>query len=90
MTVSIPKVPQPHPLAQLTADEIKQSANLVRRVTGDDIELIFKAITLKEPDKTLILEYLEAEHSGASALPHLDRFGFVVYYKKGGVCDDPP
>ncbi|EFX05222.1 copper amine oxidase [Grosmannia clavigera kw1407] len=67
-----------HPLADLTAEEVVQAANLIR-AQHPGAQLAFKAITLEEPDKALTLQYLEAEHAGRSVLPP-KRIAFAAYY----------
>lgn len=74
-----------HPLSQLTAEEIRHAARLIRNAWSEQVEIIYKSITLKEPDKSLVLEYLEAEHLHSVHRPTFDRESFIVYYKKGGV-----
>lgn len=72
-----------HPLADLTAEEVVRVANLVRALHPGS-QLTFKAITLEEPDKTLTVRYLEAEHAGRSA-PRPSRIAFAAYYIRGVV-----
>lgn len=72
-----------HPLSDLTADEVKHAARIVRQLHKDQ-ELVFKAITLEEPQKNLILKYFRAEEDG-SPLPTVPRQVFAAYYLKGTV-----
>lgn len=73
-----------HPLRDLTASEIKQAASLVRQLHRGQ-ELVFKAITLAEPQKDLVLQYFKAQENG-TALPAIPRIVFAAYYFKGTVC----
>ncbi|KAI9837753.1 MAG: hypothetical protein M1819_006687 [Sarea resinae] len=68
-----------HPLAPLTAAEIKEGARLTYSLYPSGTNLHFKAITLQEPEKREVVPFLEAEHSGKS-LPTIDRRAFVSYY----------
>ncbi len=72
-----------HPLADLTVDEIGRVRNLVQEKHPRTL-LSFKAITLEEPNKGLMLEYLEAEHAGKSA-PYPNRIAYCAYYFRGTV-----
>lgn len=72
-----------HPLVDLTAAEIRQAASLIRNLHGPR-ELVFKAITLDEPPKKLVLEYLEAVKYGRNA-PAIPRIAFAAYYLKSTV-----
>lgn len=73
-----------HPLLDLTADEIKLAADLVRKLHRVQ-SLVFKAITLEEPRKDLVLKYFKAQEDGSS-LPLVPRLAFVAYYLKSTVC----
>lgn len=72
-----------HPFSQLTPAEITQSAEIIRNLYPGT-ELIFKIITLEEPDKAQALKYLEAEHAVEASRPFVERRSFAAYYKKGG------
>ncbi|KAJ5108251.1 copper amine oxidase [Penicillium angulare] len=72
-----------HPFSQLTATEIQRSGQLVSQLFPG-ISLIFKSITLYEPDKEQALEYLEAEHAGNAMRPIVERRSILAYYEKGG------
>ncbi len=76
--------PRSHPLGPLTAEEITQSAGLVRACWPSSIECHFKVITLREPPKTELAPYLAAERAG-QAPGYIDRRAFVVYYFRGTV-----
>jgi primary-amine oxidase len=77
--------PTLHPFSQLTAPEIRQTSRIIAQLYPDGVALIFKTITLYEPDKTLALEYLKAEHENRVDRPAIDRQSFVAYYKKDEV-----
>src|SRR5690606_7682012 len=54
----------PHPLDQLTVDEV----NAARRIILDvrhPTQVVIRDISLQEPPKALLWPYLEAEHGGA-------------------------
>ncbi|KIW72758.1 hypothetical protein PV04_00933 [Phialophora macrospora] len=70
-----------HPLNDLTASEVKQAASLIRQLHRDQ-DLVFKAITLDEPQKDLVLSYFKAQESG-KPLPVVPRVVFAAYYFKG-------
>ena len=74
----------PHPLCPITASEIKNAAQLIRRLYPSKTEFQFKAITLEEPLKAQLAPYLQAEHQGAR-LPKIDRKAFVSYYLRNTV-----
>lgn len=72
-----------HPFADLTAAEIDRARSIVQAKHPRKL-LSFKAITLEEPDKQLMLQYLVAEHAGASATCP-DRIAYCAYYLRGTV-----
>lgn len=74
-----------HPLAQLSREEIRYAAQLIKKNHASDSHLVFKAITLQEPDKIKTLAYLDKEHRGESPESNIDRSAFLNYYLKGGV-----
>jgi primary-amine oxidase len=76
--------PKSHPLGPLTAQEITQTAALIRGCWPDDIDCHFKVITLLEPKKVELAPYLAAERAGHNP-GSIDRRGFVVYYFRGTV-----
>jgi primary-amine oxidase len=76
-----------HPLGPLTASEISESARLIKALWPEDVDLQFKSITLREPDKADLLPFLAAEHSG-QATPTVERRSFVVYYLRSTVSDE--
>ena len=69
-----------HPLDPATAEEIEKATALVKAAFGD-VLLHFKAAGLDEPPKTLLVEYLDAEHAGRPR-PALPRNIFVMWYIK--------
>ncbi|KAL9098140.1 MAG: hypothetical protein Q9163_006145 [Psora crenata] len=73
------KLVDQHPLCPLTPSEIEKSAELVRSIYPATPEIHFKTITLEEPEKALLVPYLEAEHAGRRT-PRIDRRAFVSYY----------
>lgn len=72
-----------HPLLDLSEDEIRQAANIVRQLHREQA-LVFKAITLEEPRKELVLQYFKAQEEGSS-LPSIPRLAFAAYYLRGTV-----
>ncbi|OTB08229.1 hypothetical protein M426DRAFT_317341 [Hypoxylon sp. CI-4A] len=70
-----------HPFADLNADEIKRARDLIQ-AEHPRTKLSFKAITLDEPDKQLMKQFLEAEHAGQTA-PAPDRIAYCPYYLRG-------
>lgn len=72
-----------HPLSDLSVAEMKHAAALVRQLHRGQ-ELAFKAITLEEPPKDLVIKYLRAQEHGTS-LPSIPRVAFAAYYFKGTV-----
>lgn len=77
-----------HPLCPLTASEITTSAQLLRDSYPAEIKLQFKAITLQEPPKNEVVEYLAAEHANKQTQP-ITRRSFVAYYIKNTVSSHP-
>lgn len=73
-----------HPLSPLSAREIQKAAGLVRNSLPEESELRFKAITLDEPAKAILVPYLAKEHDG-QRLPSLSRRAFVSYYVRNTV-----
>ncbi|KAH9890887.1 copper amine oxidase [Xylariomycetidae sp. FL2044] len=70
-----------HPFADLSVDEIKRARDIVQAQHPRTL-LSFKAITLEEPDKKLMVPYLEAEHAGQQTTAP-DRFAYCPYYLRG-------
>ena len=73
------KQTETHPLAPISADEIKKAVELIKSQWPSSTDLHFKAITLQEPNKAEAVPYIEAEYHGYG-LPHIDRRVFVTYY----------
>jgi primary-amine oxidase len=78
------KLTPQHPLGQLTADEIKESARLVKALWPSNTNIQFKGITLQEPKKSELVPFLAAEHAGEST-PTIERRSFVLYYIRNTV-----
>ncbi|KAL2176573.1 copper amine oxidase [Thermothelomyces heterothallicus CBS 202.75] len=74
--------PRAHPLGPLTAQEITQTAALIRACWPDNIDCHFKVVTLLEPPKAQLAPYLAAERAGQDP-GSIDRRAFVVYYLRG-------
>lgn len=72
-----------HPFADLTESEIEYAREIIQAQHPRTL-LSFKAITLEEPDKILMLKYLEGEHAGV-ARPRPDRIAYCAYYFRGTV-----
>lgn len=73
-----------HPLCPLTASEILSTSDLIKSLWPSNVELLFKVVTLEEPQKKQFVPYLDAEHSG-NALPRIERRAFVAYYLRNTV-----
>lgn len=73
-----------HPLGPLVADEITQSASLIKAAWPAETEIQFKTITLLEPEKALLLPYLQAERKGDRPAP-IQRRSVVTYVIKNTV-----
>ncbi|TAQ84205.1 hypothetical protein B7494_g7470 [Chlorociboria aeruginascens] len=73
-----------HPLGPLTANEISETASLIKALWPTGTNVHFKSITLQEPDKKDLIPFLAAEHAG-SKLPEVERRSFVVYYLRNTV-----
>lgn len=74
-----------HPLSPLTAHEITSASYIVQQSWPSGTDLHFKTVTLEEPPKSLVLPYLDAEHSN-NELPSVPRKAFVNYYIRNTVC----
>ncbi|KAI7537519.1 putative copper amine oxidase [Hortaea werneckii] len=68
-----------HPLAPLTADEIRAAASIIQSQWPTGSDLHYKTITLEEPAKAETVPFLEAEHSGKQ-LTNINRRALVSYY----------
>jgi primary-amine oxidase len=73
-----------HPLGPLTANEISESATLIKALWPSNTNIQFKTITLQEPTKAELLPFLEAEHAGRQTHV-IERRSFVVYYLRNTV-----
>jgi primary-amine oxidase len=68
-----------HPLAPLSASEIKAAVAIIKASWPAHTDLHFKVVTLEEPPKAEVLKYLDAEHNN-KPLPSLARTAFINYY----------
>lgn len=73
-----------HPLCPLTASEISDTAHLLKSLWPSNVDLLFKVVTLEEPQKKDFVPYLDAEYAGRT-LPRIDRKAFVAYYLRNTV-----
>jgi primary-amine oxidase len=73
-----------HPLCPLTASEISNTTQLIKALWPSNVDLLFKTVTLDEPQKKHFVPYLDAEHAGRT-LPCIDRKAFVAYYLRNTV-----
>jgi primary-amine oxidase len=69
-----------HPFDPATAEEIELATQIIENNSSGD-ELHFKAAGLEEPEKQLMIDYLNAEHEG-TALPLVSRRIFLIWYIK--------
>lgn len=70
----------PHPFAPLSGAEITNAASIIRKSWPEDTDLQFRVITLREPDKSTVVPFLDAENSGENYSTPLTRKAFIVYY----------
>jgi primary-amine oxidase len=75
---------QSHPLAPLTASEITSAAAAIKASWPAHTDLHFKVITLEEPPKVEVVQYLDAEHNGRPR-PSISRKAFLNYYIRNTV-----
>lgn len=73
-----------HPLGPLAAEEISRSSRLIAQSWPEGTMFKFKVIKLREPSKSDLVPYLEAERSGKE-LPAIGRRSDVAYYIKNTV-----
>jgi len=73
-----------HPLGPLTASEIVESGRLIRTQWPANTDIQFKVITLSEPKKADLAEFLVAERAGKQT-PQVERRSLVVYYLRNTV-----
>jgi Cu2+-containing amine oxidase len=79
MLVNHPKTV--HPLLTLQPQEVTATSNIIRQANpGRDV--VFRIIAIKEPRRSLVVVFLEAERSSAP-LPHVPRCTYVSYQFKG-------
>ncbi|KAI8979475.1 copper amine oxidase [Mycotypha africana] len=69
-----------HPFDQLTGDEIIQTAAIVRQAKPE-VDLVFNTITLKEPNKQVMLSYLGWDTS-KPRITKVEREALVVILEK--------
>ena len=80
--------PSQHPFTPLTVSEIETAARLVKQLYPETVDLLFKTITLEEPNKDVVVPLLIAEHEGRS-YDSPPRRAFVSYYIHNTVCRLP-
>lgn len=71
----------PHPFTALSGSEISIAADIVHGAHGQDVELRFKGITLEEPPKELMKQYMTDAKKGPLSYS-LPRKAFANYYVK--------
>ena len=79
-----PERGQTHPLGPLGIAELSSSAALIQEQWPRATELQFKIITLQEPEKAAVLEYIEKRRAGQNT-PIIERRSFVNYYLRNTV-----
>jgi len=82
--VKKPKVVPTHRLGPVTGEEISRSSRLVAQSWPEGTQFRFKSIKLREPPKSELMPYLEADRAGKE-LPAIERLIDVVYYLKNTV-----
>ena len=70
----------PHPFAPLSGLEITNAASIIRKSWPQDTDVQFRVITLREPDKSSVIPFLESENNGRSYSVPVARKAFIVYY----------
>ena len=83
-TVGVAKQVPVHPLSPLTSAEITRASEFIKGLYPAHTSLLFKAITLEEPEKAQLAPYLDAEHQGRSP-GKIDRKAFLNYYIRNTV-----
>ncbi|GJC92585.1 amine oxidase [Colletotrichum higginsianum] len=68
-----------HPLDPLQPGEISQAAEVVRR-SNEHARIFFRAISLAEPPKRVLKDFLDNEHAGDTTLVHPARQARVQAY----------
>jgi primary-amine oxidase len=71
-----------HPFTPLSAAEITLAASIIRASNPPNARLRFKGITLHEPPKDLMIQYLTAERLGQPTT-NIPRKAFANYYISG-------
>ena len=75
-----------HPLNPVTESEIRSATRIIKSKYPEGTSLHFKIITLEEPEKAVMMPYLQAEHAGG-AFPKIDRKIFISYYLRNTVSE---
>ena len=75
-----------HPLSPLSSTEIRATGELIKGIYLQGTGLLYKQITLREPDKAYLAPWLDAKFDGKPVQP-LDRKADVSYYIRNTVCD---
>ncbi|KAI9323500.1 copper amine oxidase [Dichotomocladium elegans] len=68
----------PHPLNNLSAEEIRRTAEIIRRERGSSETYVFNSMVLKEPPKDIMMAYLGWAPSSVPKPTAIDREAFVV------------
>ncbi|KAK3616265.1 hypothetical protein LTR56_018860 [Elasticomyces elasticus] len=79
MPMRLAKQTDAHPLAPLSAEEIRAAVSIIKAQWPAKTDLHFKLVTLEEPAKAEAVPYVEAEFHGYN-LPSIDRKVFINYY----------
>jgi len=53
----------PHPLEQLSVEEVNRARGIIR-LARSSLSILYRDITLEEPKKALLIPFLSAEHAG--------------------------
>ena len=67
----------PHPLDNLSADEIRRVTAIVCKERGQDDSFIFNSMTLREPSKYLMMAFLGWDRTSPKPAT-IEREAFVV------------
>jgi primary-amine oxidase len=73
-----------HPFSDLSALEISAASGIVKKL-HPSFQLVFKAISLKEPPKDVMIKYLLGEASGEKNMTGPPRLATCAYYLNGTV-----
>ncbi|KAK9762009.1 peroxisomal copper amine oxidase [Basidiobolus ranarum] len=71
----------PHPFDQLSADEINQACQIVRDEKKDK-HFIFKIVTIREPNKKLMMSYLGWSTTCEPITTHIEREALIVLLER--------